>query len=344
MTAEHDLAMPGTSAVRFPLDLSENAFEPLPSVVAALAEAARSVNRYPEFDPRAFTDVVADWLGVPTGNVAVGAGATGVARQILAGCGRGGRVVLADPNFDGYRILAAQAGMPAVPVPLDRHGAQNLPAMAAAVRGTSDIVVVCRPHNPTGTVVTADALSDLLDALRHRATVILDEAYVEFLPRDQRLDPRALIERNPRLIVLRTFSKAFGLAGIRVGYGIGAAGIIRRVRDQQEPFGVNAMALPAVSASLSEEAELNRRVAEIARRRDRLLGRLRARGLAVPASSANFVFLPGADIAEALRRGGVRGKEYRGLGTRIGIGVPESEAAVLAALEPVLGTMQPVNG
>jgi histidinol-phosphate aminotransferase len=252
------------AAPLFDLSLSENPFPPLPSVRAALAEVAEHANRYPEFLPLRLCELIAERVGVSPEQVVVGAGATGVALQVMQAVLRPGhRMVFATPTFDGYPILARIAGVAPVGVPLDESGRQVLPALAQAVDGRTDLVVLCRPHNPTGTLVDGDELDEFLRAVPDRVTVLLDEAYVEFLDEDDALNTLRLIATYPNVLVLRTFSKAFGLAGLRIGYAFGARARIERVRCRQLPFAMNVAAVPAVAASYAAERELCERVTRI---------------------------------------------------------------------------------
>ncbi|WP_280498966.1 aminotransferase class I/II-fold pyridoxal phosphate-dependent enzyme [Nocardia farcinica] len=265
--------------------------------------------------------------------VVVGAGATGVAAQIMAAlAGPGAELVTATPTFDGYPILAEMTGTVLVPVPCDAAGAPDPAALGMAVHKRTALVVICRPHNPTGALITAAALRAFLRGLPERVTVVLDEAYVEFLAPADRLDTTALLRAHPNVLVLRTFSKAYGLAGLRIGYAFGDRARMASVRRHQLPFGVPATATAAVAACYAARPELTRRVARITAERDGLRAALRARGRAVPRSHANFLYLPGPGVATALRRAGITAKAYPDGSARIAVGDPAAGRAVLAAL------------
>ncbi|MEU7767009.1 aminotransferase class I/II-fold pyridoxal phosphate-dependent enzyme [Nocardia sp. NPDC049190] len=325
--------LPGTRQ-RFDLSLSENPFPPLPSVLLAMNAALAQVNRYPEFRPRELPTVIAQHIGVRADQVVVGAGATGVALQILQTlAGPGSDIVYGAPTFDGYPILAEMTGVQAVPVPLDATGNQDLSAMQRAIDQRTALVVVCRPHNPTGTVVPASELKTFLSRVPGRVPVILDEAYVEFVGAAEYLDPLALIDKHPNLVVLRTFSKAYGLAGLRIGYAFGSSELIARVRRLQLPFGVSSAAVAAVCASYAAEPELAARTMRITAERDSLREALLHRGIAVPPSHANFLYLPGPGVATALRRAGIAAKCYPDGSARIAVGDPKADHAVLQAFE-----------
>ncbi|RDI63126.1 aminotransferase class I/II-fold pyridoxal phosphate-dependent enzyme [Nocardia pseudobrasiliensis] len=322
-----------SGAVRYDLSLSENPFPPLPSVLEAVQSALRRANRYPEFLPRRLPNLIAEHLGARADQVVVGSGATGVVLQIMqALTAPGQRVVFAAPTFDGYPIMAGMAGLEAVAVPLDSSGWQDLWAMARAVDERTGLVVVCRPHNPTGTVVAASELKAFLFGIPRHVPVVLDEAYVEFLGATDALDQLELIDRYPNLLVLRTFSKAYGLAGLRIGYAFGAAELVARVRGLQLPFGIPEASVAAVAASYAAEAELAERVLRITAGREILRTTLRRNGLRVPRSRANFLYLPGPGIVDALTRAGIVAKGYPDGSARIAVGDPAADAAVRAAL------------
>ncbi|MGY2060498.1 aminotransferase class I/II-fold pyridoxal phosphate-dependent enzyme, partial [Nocardia gipuzkoensis] len=215
---------------------------------------------------------------------------------------------------------------------LDSSGRQDLWAMARAVDERTGLVAVCRPHNPTGTVVAASELKAFLFGIPRQVPVILDEAYVEFLGATDALDQLEFIERYPNLLVLRTFSKAYGLAGLRIGYAFATAALASRVRGLQLPFGMPEASVAAVAASYTAGAELAERVLRITTEREVLRTELRRNGIRVPRSRANFLYLPGPGIVDALTRAGIVAKAYPDGSARIAVGDPAADAAVRAAL------------
>ncbi|MFD6101061.1 aminotransferase class I/II-fold pyridoxal phosphate-dependent enzyme [Nocardia salmonicida] len=323
----HNTAIP----TLFDLGLSENPFPPLPSVLSAVNTALTQANRYPEFLPEELPRVIADHLGVSPDDVVVGAGATGVAMQVMRTLGSG-ELLTSTPTFDGYPIMADMAGMTLVPIPLDPGGNQDLTAMRRSVNRRTALVVLCRPHNPTGTVLDAAAVRSFLAAVPRRVPVLLDEAYVEFLDPTDRLDIRTLLHRHPNLLILRTFSKAYGLAGLRIGYCVGRGKLIERIRHQQLPFGTPTASVAAVRAAYAAGMELRDRVDRINGERDLLRMTLLACGIDVPRSHANFLYLPGPGVATALRRAGIKAKAYPDGSARIAVGDPVAGRAVHAAL------------
>jgi histidinol-phosphate aminotransferase len=190
------------------LSLNESPFPPLPVVRSALIESIDAANRYPEYLPERLRSLIAEHVGVRDEQVVIGEGATGVILQVLhAVTSPGESMVMTSPTFDGYPIFAQMARLRSVTVPLDQHGHHDLDAMAEAA-SQARVVVVCRPHNPTGTVEAADDIERFLQRVPQDTVVLLDEAYVEFLSSDYRIDAPALVERYPNVVVLRTFSKA----------------------------------------------------------------------------------------------------------------------------------------
>ena len=328
------VAFTGETQTRYQLGLSENPFPPLPSVLHAVDEVLEHANRYPEFLPHRLPQLIAERVGVPTEQVTVGSGATGVAMQIMhAVLAPGDEMAFCSPNFDGYPFMAGIAGVPTVAVPLDQHGCQDLSALADAVNERTGLVVVCRPHNPTGTLVDAEELDHFLDRIPDRVVVILDEAYAEFLiDQRDRIDGVQMIANHPNVLVLHTFSKAYGLAGLRIGYAIGALDLVARVRRWQLPFGMHASAIAAVEASYAAEFELRSRVKQITAERIMLRDALLRSGIAVPVSYANFLYLPGSGIAGALQTAGIEAKAFPDGSARIAVGDPAAGRAVLTAL------------
>ncbi|NUS45552.1 MAG: aminotransferase class I/II-fold pyridoxal phosphate-dependent enzyme [Mycobacteriaceae bacterium] len=324
--------------VQFDLSLSENPFPPLPSVQAAIADVMEQANRYPEFLPQRLPKLVADRVGVSPDQVVVGAGATGVAMQIVQSAAReGDGMVFGAPTFDGYPVLAEIAGVRPIPVPLDSQGCQDLPAMAAAADSRTALLVVCRPHNPTGTLNDAAELEDFLRRVPPEAVVILDEAYIEFVSEDDVIDPVRLVDLFPNVLVLRTFSKAFGLAGLRIGYAFGAADLAASVRRRQLPFGMSAVAVAAVAASYAAEHELCARVERITAEREAMRDLLVGRGAAVPHSHGNFLYIPGPGVADALHEAGIRVKAFPDGSARVAVGDADAGRAVRRALVGVTG-------
>jgi histidinol-phosphate aminotransferase len=337
--------VPGRSAPgAIKLASNENPYGPLPHVLDRIAEAASLSNRYPDTNATELMYALAEKYGVPDDRVALGCGSVSLCQQlVLAAAGPGDEVLFAWRSFEAYPIVTLIGGATPVQVPL-REQAHDLPALAEAITDRTRLIFVCNPNNPTGTVVPGAALTEFLDRVPSDVLVVLDEAYREFVTDESVADGFSLLDRYPNLIVLRTFSKAYGLAGLRVGYGIAAdPAVITAVRQTQTPFAITSVAQAAALASLEEVAEkqLVERVAELVIERRRVLDELRALGYAVPESQANFVWLPegspadGAVDAVAFAAGceqrGLLVRAFAGSGVRITVSTAAENDRLLDA-------------
>ena len=320
----------------FALSLNENPFPPLPAVRAALAKAIEAANRYPEYLPHQLRGLIAARVGVREEQVVLGAGATGVVLQVLQAVTEpGDRIVLTSPTFDGYPIFAQIARLVSVTVPLDAHGHHDLDALADAA-ATAKVVVLCRPHNPTGTLESATDVERFLRRVPSDTVVLLDEAYVEFVAPEHRLDAPALVRRFPNVVVLRTFSKAYGLAGLRIGYGFGSPELAKTLWTVQLPFGIGITSAVGVAASYGAESQLRQRIQIITAERRYVQRRLRAMGVYSTDAHANFLYLPaaGRNWRSEFDAAGVRARYYADGGARVTVGGRASTRAILAALTP----------
>lgn len=308
----------------FALSLNENPFPPLPSVRSALIRSVSAANRYPEFLPERLRGLIAGHIGVPADRVVLGAGATGVVLQALqALTAPGDTIAMASPTFDGYPIVAQLARLNSSLVPL------------AEAAGAARVVVVCRPHNPTGTLEPAAAVLRFLRRVPHDTVVLLDEAYIEFTAPEHRFDVAALVTRFPNVVVVRTFSKAYGLAGLRIGYAVASHQLAPTLWTQQLPFGIAITGLLAVAASYAAEGELLRRIRLITAERRYLRMRLSALGIYTADAHANFMYLPsqqGWSWREAFGDDAPRVRYYADGAARITVGGRASTTAVLSAL------------
>jgi histidinol-phosphate aminotransferase len=317
----------------FKLASNETPFGPLPSVVEAMAAAAAEVNRYPDNSAAALTEAIARRHDVPPAHVAVGCGSVGVTQQLLTAAAEpGDEVLFAWRSFEAYPTLTALTGADQVRVPLceERH---DLASMAGVITGRTRVIFVCNPNNPTGTVVHEAELAEFLDRVPPDCLVVLDEAYAEYVRDPGVPDGVALYRTHPNLAVLRTFSKAYGLAGMRVGYLVGHEPVAAAARATMLPFTVNAVAQAAALASLAAEAELLARVDVVVAERARVREELLAQGWTVPPTEANFVWLRlGADtpdFAAACEEAGISIRPFAEEGARISIGDEEANDAFL---------------
>jgi histidinol-phosphate aminotransferase len=312
---------------------NETPFPPLPSVVDAIASAAAQVHRYPDPACGALADELARRYDVPPDHVAVGAGSVTFIQALFAATAEpGAAIVYAWRSFELYSVLADLAGFRSVQVPLEADS-HNLDAMAAAIDERTRLVMICNPNNPTSTAVTEQDLARFLDSVPPTCLVVLDEAYCEYAA-DPGLGLRVQRSR-PNLIVIRTFSKAYGLAGLRVGYLLAHPYFASAIQRLLLPFGVSHVAQAAAIASLRAEAELLGRVQRVVAERDRVTAELLALGFAVPPSETNFVWLPlGAGtrgFAGTCARAGVNVQPYPEEGVRVTVGTVEDNDAFLAA-------------
>jgi histidinol-phosphate aminotransferase len=316
------------------LSLNENPFPPLPAVRSALIRSIYAANRYPEFLPERLRSVIAGRIGVPAGQVVLGAGATGVVLQALqALTAPGDAIAMASPTFDGYPIVAQMARLNSLTVPLDEHGHNDLDGLADAA-ANARVVVVCRPHNPTGTLEPTAQLLRFLRRVPRDTIVLLDEAYIEFAAPEHWIDVSALVTRFPNVVVVRTFSKAYGLAGLRIGYGLASDDLARTLWSQQLPFGVAITSLLAVAASYNAEDQLLQRIQLINAERRYLRMRLSALGIYTTDAHANFMYLPsrGRPWHEVFANSGLHVRYYADGGARITVGNRASTLAVLSAI------------
>jgi histidinol-phosphate aminotransferase len=317
---------------------NETPLPPLPHVVERIARAATTANRYPDNFSVELTEALAARHGVDPTRVAVGCGSVSLIHQLAAAVAQpGDEVLYAWRSFETYPIVAAISGADPVAVPLIDH-VHDLEAMAGHVTDKTRLIFVCNPNNPTGTVVHRDALSTFLDAVPDDVVVVLDEAYHEFVTDAGVPDGLRLLDQHPNLIVLRTFSKAYGLAGLRVGYGIaGNTDVPAALRQTQSPFAVTTIAQQAALASLEPEAEsqLMARVKDIVIERERVAAELNAMGYGVPPTQTNFVWVPlgerTLDWGGGCAEHGVIVRPFGGHGARVTIGTPDENDQFLTA-------------
>ncbi|MCU1587883.1 MAG: histidinol-phosphate transaminase [Frankiales bacterium] len=321
---------------------NETPFPLLPEVVSAIATALVDSNRYPDPGVVRLTEALAAKHGVPTERIAVGCGSVQLVQELVEiTCDAGDEVLFGWRSFEAYPTLTTVAGAVPVRVPLtDAH--LDLPAMAAAVTERTRLVLLCSPNNPTGPALRSADVEAFLDAVPPRVLVVLDEAYAEFVDDPLAVDGTQLLATFPSLLVLRTFSKAYGLAGLRVGYAIaGSPSVAAALRQVHLPFAVSIAAQAAALASLEVEEQLLSQVAQIVARREPLRRELLDIGWDVPPSQGNFVWLPtGADsvrVAEVFEQHDVLVRCFAGDGLRITIGTEVDNARVVAAARAARG-------
>lgn len=321
---------------------NENPLGPCPSAVEAMREALEGVNRYPDGASFELRAALSERLGVDPAQLVFGCGGDEilelVAKTFLS---LGDEVVYAWPSFAMYPIVTRGMGATPVPVPLNDALEHDLPAMAAAVTEATKLVVVCNPNNPTGTSVGKEAFDHFVEALPEDVILLVDEAYYEFVRRDDFPDSFSWLTRRPGTIVLRTFSKIFGLAGMRVGYGVcdtEAAGYLERARH---PFNVNRLAEIAAVAALRDHDFVARTIALNSEGAEYLTREIRGLGLEVWPTDANFLLVRGREgLADDLLKKGVIVRPLGGFGmadcVRISIGRPEENERVVKELRALV--------
>ncbi len=318
----------------FKLSSNESPFGPLPSVVKAIAEAASRINLYPDNGAVDLTEAIAARFEVPAAHVVVGCGSVGVVQQLLEAVGEPGvEVLYAWRSFEAYPYLSDLAGVTSVRVPL-REETHDLSAMADAITDRTRLILVCNPNNPTGTVVRRPEVEEFLGRVPEDCLVVFDEAYSEYVRDPDVPNGIALYRDRPNLAVLRTFSKAYGLAGLRVGFMIAQEPVAVAVRKTLLTFSVNSLAQAAALASLEAEPELLERVEAVVGERHRVRDELLGQGWTVPPTEGNFVWLrldaDTADFADACDRRGVSVRPYGTEGVRVTIGDRDANDTFLA--------------
>ena len=316
---------PVNGLTAYKLSSNEVAHAPLPSVVSAIVDAANEINRYPDPFTSKLVAALSEKFSVPVDQIATGTGSVGVCQQIVqAVAGAGDEVIYAWRSFEAYPIITTIAGAVNVQIPLTSDGLHDLAAMLNAITSKTRVIFVCTPNNPTGGIVTQQQIDEFLVSVPKDILVVIDEAYVEFNRDENAIDGLATMKAHSNVGVLRTFSKAYGLAGLRVGYFIGPSHIAEAVRKTAVPFGVSNIAQVAAIASLEHEAELFERVDEVVTERNWFEAELKKLGFNLPTSQANFVWIPMGERTEefAKRSEGIAVaiRPFPGEGVRISIG------------------------
>jgi histidinol-phosphate aminotransferase len=331
--AEHDL----TSAVK--LASNENPYDPLPEVREALAAALGGLPRYPDHRATAVREALADRIGITADRVTVGCGSVGILQQLLLTyVDPGDEVLYGWRSFEAYPIYTRTVGGTEVTVP-NRREALDIDGIVRAVTERTRLVMITSPNNPTGTAVAHEDLVRVLDAVPASCLVVLDEAYHEYVTGAHVHDAPSLLDRYANLAVLRTFSKAYGLAALRIGYLFGHPEVIAAVDRTLVPFAVNGLAQVGALASLAADEELGERVNVTIAERARVQRALRERGFSTPDAQANFVWMPAGEpsaaLTLALEKRGVVTRPFPGEGVRVTIGSEAENDRFLDAFDDV---------
>ena len=326
-----------TDAIK--LASNENPYPPVPSIVAAIAAAAGDVNRYGDHRATDLRAAIAGWLDVDVDRVAAGCGSVGLLQQLLlAYVDPGDEVVYPWPSFEAYPIDVQLTGGVEVTVPLVDH-TFDLEAVAAAVTDRTKLVLLANPNNPTGTAVHVDQLRRLVEQVPGDVLVVVDEAYREFVTADLGDPITDLQPGHPNVVVLRTFSKAFGLAALRTGYAVADPEVVVELDKVLIAFAVNHLAQVASLAAIAARDEVQAVVDRITAERDRVVASLRADGWDLPDAHANFVYLPLGSRTDVvfpeMEKRGVVVRPFPGVGMRVTIGTPAQNDRFLATLAEV---------
>lgn len=325
------VAVPGLTP--FKLASNENPFEPLPEVRAAIAEQV-GIHRYPDTASTELCAQLAPVLGVPAADIVTGAGSLGALTQILstfAGQNEDGvqdEVIFAWRSFEAYPIVVQTAGALPVQIPLLDDGRHNLDAMAEAINENTSVILLCTPNNPTGPILTQAEVDDFIARVPKNVLIVLDEAYTEFVRDPEAVNGIKTYQQHQNVVVLRTFSKAHGLANLRIGYSVSQPEITTYLRLIATPFAVSTVAQQAAMASLTHLDKVMARVDSIVEERERVVAALRELGWNIPTTQANFVWLPlgekATEFVELAEQRALSVRGFAGEGVRVSIGEVEA--------------------
>lgn len=340
--------VPGLESYK--LSSNENPFPPLPEVLAAVC-AHEWANRYPDPTAAPLREAIAEFLEVPAEDIVTGTGGLGALTQILmtfAGAeagdtGEASEVVYPWRSFEAYPICVGLTGARSVPVPLAPDGRIDLAAMADAINERTSVILLCSPNNPTGPALHTAETEVFLAQVPSDVVVVLDEAYLEFIRDADAVDGLQLYRKYPNVVLLRTFSKAYGLAGMRVGYSISHPELTQYLRIAAPPFAVTVSAQQAAIESLKLSAKITERINQLVWERDRVYQGLRGLGWGVPEPQGNFLWLEfgqgSADFAQQAEQQGLAVRAFPGEGVRVSIGESAANTRFLelcASLDPSL--------
>lgn len=322
----------------FKLASNENPLPPIPAVLEAIA-AQTDINRYPDPTSTALRVKLAEHLGVPAEDIVTGGGSLGALNALLATFAGGNdyaapdEVIYAWRSFEAYPICVGLVGAASVQVPVLADGRHDLEAMAAAVTERTKVILLCTPNNPTGPALTTAEVEGFLQNVPSRVLVVIDEAYEDFVRKDDVVDGVQLYRRYPNVAVLRTFSKAHGLAGLRVGYSISRPELTQHLRMAAIPFAVSSIAEHAAITSLEHMDEVRHRVQSLVDERTRVVNGLKELGWTVPDADGNFVWLAlgenTPEFADLCEERALSVRAFGAEGIRVSIGEPEANTRFL---------------
>lgn len=322
----------------YKLSSNENPLPPLPAVLESIAQQT-AINRYPDPMTATLRSELSVFLGVPAEDIVTGAGSLGALNQILAAfAGQNDfeapdEVIYPWRSFEAYPICVGLAGAKSVQVPLNEDATHNLDAMAAAITDRTRVILLCTPNNPTGPALTENQVRTFLERVPAHVVVVLDEAYLEFVRNPEAVQGIPLYRDYPNVVVLRTFSKAHGLAGLRVGYSISQPELTQHLRVSATPFAVSQIAEHAAVTSLRHIEQVRERVQSIVDERTRVVEGLRRLGWTIPEAEGNFLWLALGDstpeFAALAEQHALSVRAFGSEGIRVSIGEPEANSRFL---------------
>lgn len=336
-------ATPGLTP--FKLSSNENPYGPVPAVSDAIRKYADSgmACRYPDTIATQLAETISERFNTPAEDIVFGTGSYGALTQIVsafAGTNDDGtqdEVIFAWRSFEAYPIVVRTAGARDVQVPLTAQHRHDLSAMADAITDRTRVILLCTPNNPTGPILTTAEVEDFLAKVPRDVVVVIDEAYLEFVRDDAAVDGVSMVQKHPNVIALRTFSKAHGLANLRIGYSISHPEITQYLRVMQVPFATSTLAQHAALTSLQHMDEVNERVELVVQERNRVVAALHEMGFDVPETHANFVWLPlGERTPELIESANAQALALRGFGTegaRVTIGEKDANDRFLKLMQ-----------
>lgn len=322
----------------YKLSSNENPLPPIPAVLQAIA-AQTDFNRYPDPLSSQLREALSEFLDVPAEDIVTGAGSLGALNQLLMAFagqnddGKADEVIYAWRSFEAYPICVGLAGAESVRIPLTPDGRHDLEAMAAAVTARTRVILLCTPNNPTGPILATDETERFINSVPADVVVVIDEAYQEFVRAEAAVDGIGMYRKYPNVVVLRTFSKAHGLAGLRVGYSVSGPELTQHLRVAATPFAVSQIAEKAAVTSLQNYSQVVERVQSLVDERDRVTAGLRKLGWFVPDAQGNFVWLNlGENSSEFASLAGEQALSVRAFGdegVRVSIGEAEANTRFL---------------
>ncbi|GAA4655699.1 histidinol-phosphate transaminase [Arthrobacter cryoconiti] len=331
------MEVPGLES--FKLSSNENPLGPVPAVLELL-RGKLEVHRYPDTTCTALRAALGTFLDVPAEDVVTGAGSLGALNQIMAAFagqnddGAQDEVVYAWRSFEAYPICVGLAGAKSVQVPVRADGTHDLAAMAAAVTDRTRVVLLCTPNNPTGPVLRTEETEAFIRSVSSDVVIVIDEAYQEFVRATDAVDGLAMYRKYPNVVVLRTFSKAHGLAGLRVGYSVSQPEVTAYLRAAATPFAVSSVAEQAAVASLENYDQVVERVQSLVDERERVTAGLKALGWNIPEAQGNFVWLAlgenTPEFAALAAEHALSVRAFGNEGVRVSIGEVEANSRFLA--------------